>query len=108
MVRSRIKELMKARGVKAPLAALMKAGISQGVAQKMLNGSKKWISIAHVEKLCILLRCTPNDLYEWVPDNQAEDYPENPLQVIRQKPAFNLEEVVKNMTLEEIKKKFGG
>lgn len=107
MIQTRIKQLMKERGITTPLAALVAAGISQAVAQKYLSGEKEWIITKHVEKLCKFLRCTPNDLYEWTPDNAAEDYPENPLQAIRQKPSFNLQELLKTMTLEEIKKKFG-
>ncbi len=107
MIQIRIKQLMKERGIKFPLETLKKAGISQGVAQGYLNGTKTWLLHKHAEKLCKLLRCTPNDLYEWTPDDPSEDYPENLLQAIRKKPSVDLEEKLKNMTLEEIRKKFG-
>ena len=107
MIQLRIKELMAQRGVKSRLSAMTKAGISQAVAQKYLGGSKQWILLEHVGILCLLLRCTPNDLFEWTPDTPADDYPENPLQAIRQKPSFDLGEKLKGMSLEEIKRRFG-
>ena len=102
-----IARLCKERGIKHKTATLMKAGISQGVIYKYLKGKIKNVPIDHIEKLCLLFRCQPNDLFTWVPDDKLSDYPENPMQAIRQKPSFNLEEKLKNMTLDEIKEKFG-
>lgn len=102
-----IKQLCHERGIKHPLAELKKAGISHFVASAYLKEKKPQFVMAHIEILCNLLRCTPNDLFKWVPDDKKDDYPENPLQTIRKKPSFNLEERLKGMTLEEIKKKFG-
>jgi len=103
-----IARLCKERGIKHKTATLMKAGISQGIVNKYLKGQVKRLPLDHIEKLCLLFRCQPNDLFTWVPDDKLSDYPQNPMQAIRQKPSFNLEEKLKSMTLEEIKEKFGG
>ena len=108
MIKLKIMELCKAKGVRHPRTALEKAGISITKATQYLSGKTNRLMVDDAEKLCRLLRCTPNDLLEWTPDNQAEDYPENPLQTIRKKPTINIEEKLKNMTLEEIREKFGG
>ena len=107
MITLNIKELCRERGIAHPLTALMKAGISVSVAQAYLKDKKDRFQVQHVEKLCRLLRCTPNDLFTWTPDSKAEDYPENPLQAIRHKPSFDLEKKLKGMSLAEIKKRFG-
>ena len=107
MIVLNIKQLCRERGIKHPLAELKKAGISHFVASAYMKEKKVLFVTQHLETLCTLLRCTPNDLFKWVPDDPHADYPENPMQAIRQKPSFNLEEKLKNMTLEEIKAKFG-
>lgn len=107
MIYLNIKELCHARGIKNPLTTLKKAGISQYVAHEYLKGEKHRFVTKHVEILCKLLRCTPNDLFVWIPDEPADDYPENPLQGIRKKPRLNLNEKLKTMTVEEIERVFG-
>jgi len=103
MIKLQVKELCKLRGIKAPLSALIKAGISQQVAQNYLKGKKKHLLLKDVEKLCTLLRCTPNDLFSWTPDSKAEDYPENPLQKIREQSLPDLQRVIGGLSLEEVK-----
>ena len=107
MIVLNIRELCKLRGIKHPHAALTKAGISNTVATDYLKKKKGRFVLEDVETLCLLLRCTPNDLFKWVPDEPKDDFPENPLQQIRQKPQMNLEEKLKNMSAEEIEKRMG-
>jgi hypothetical protein len=59
-------------------------------------------------KCYALLRCAPNDLFSWTPDNEAEDYPENPLQAIRKKPFPDLQKIIGNLSLEEVRKRLEG
>lgn len=107
MIKLRINELCKEKGIRHPFTALTAAGISVTKAKQYLSGKTNRLMVDDSETLCRLLRCTPNDLLEWTPDNQAEDYPENPLQALRKKPAFNLEERLKNMSVKEIREKLG-
>ena len=85
MISLAIKDLCRLRGIKQPLRELKRAGISHYVAHEYHQGHKHRIVVSHIEILCKLLRCTPNDLFQWEPDTAAEDNPENPLQAIRKK-----------------------
>ena len=107
MIQLRIAALCKECGIKNPYTALKKAGIAGPTALLYLHNKRKTLVLEHTEILCKLLRCAPNALFEWTPDNAAEDYPENPLQAIRAKPAFDLHEKIKTMNLDEIKRRFG-
>ena len=107
MIEINIKSLLLQRGIVHPVTALMKAGIGQGIVNKYLKGKVQRIPIKHIETLCSLLRCTPNDLFKWTPHQPADDNAGNPLQALRPKPSFNLQEKLKAMSLEEIKAKFG-
>ena len=107
MIKLQIKELCELRGIKAPLTVLIKAGISQKVANDYLMGKKKQLLLSHIEKLCAVLRCTPNDLFIWTPDNAAQDYPANTLQCIRHTTLPHLHRVINELSLEEVKRRLG-
>lgn len=107
MLQLRVKKLMKEKGIKAPLTAMMKAGISQGVAQKYLSNKKIWILYEHIEMLCLLLRCEPNDLFEFVPDGKTVVDEAQPLNKLKPKPDFDVNAVLQRMTPDEIRQKLG-
>jgi DNA-binding Xre family transcriptional regulator len=107
MMRIRIKEMIKEKGMKFPYSAMLKAGISRGIANKYMKGEKEYILVDHVEKLCLLFRCMPNDLYEWVPDNAMQEEANHPLHALKPKNRFDPFEAMKNMTPEEIRRRLG-
>ncbi len=107
MIQLRLKQLMKEKGVKSPLSALTKAGISQGVAQKYLTHKKIWILFKDIEILCLLLRCEPNDLFEYTPDDKRVPDETQPLNALKPKPIFDAFEAMKKMSPDEIRKRLG-
>jgi len=108
MIQLNIKELCLARGFRHPHTALTKAGLSPKIATTYLQGKKKLMMLRHVELFCKLLRCTPNDLFTWTPDEPADDYANNPMQSIRKKERIDLNEVLKGMSVEEIEEMVRG
>ena len=103
MLRLRIKELMKEKGVKAPNKKMMQMGMGDKVAHKYMHDKKTQIAKKDMEALCLFLRCTPNDLFEWIPDDGVQDDPNQPLQKLKPKPPIVLEEIIKNMTQDELR-----
>ncbi|MCD8188923.1 MAG: helix-turn-helix domain-containing protein [Clostridiales bacterium] len=59
---------MKKRGVSQ--YALLNSGIDYRTMQQLREN--KNITARTIEKLCILLDCTPNDVLRFVPDNSDE------------------------------------
>ena len=102
----RIKALMKEKGINAPFKELRRLGISHAIAHKYMVGTKKWILVEHIAKICLLLRCEPNDLLEWTPDNNFQDDPNQPLQKVKPRSRFDLMEATKNMTPGQLKEMF--
>jgi hypothetical protein len=50
-----------------------------------------------------LLRCTPNDLYEWVPDDSAQIDDRHPMNVIRKKEKIaDLTKTLHSVPLEKV------
>ncbi|MES2544748.1 MAG: helix-turn-helix transcriptional regulator [Bacteroidota bacterium] len=62
MINLRLKEMMIQKGFKATPYALVKLGISVGVARTYIYGTAKSIKFDHLELLCIYLNCTPKEL----------------------------------------------
>lgn len=103
MIKLKIQALCKAKAIAHPYTALKKAGISKIKTMQYLRGKTNRLMLDDMDTLCTLLRCTPNDLVEWTPKNKAEDYEENPLQAIRKKEPIELDEIIKSMTIGEIR-----
>ena len=68
--------IFKARGIEKPFTYLCKSGFSDNFATKIKNNRIKRIGLNELERLCFILKCTPNDFIEWVPDNDS-DYDNN-------------------------------
>ncbi|TAJ15636.1 XRE family transcriptional regulator [Marinilabiliaceae bacterium JC017] len=84
MLRLNFERIFKARGIERPFSYLLKAGFSDNFATKIKKGYAQTIRSHELEKLCLLLRCSPNDLYEWIPDNDTEVDAKHPMNKIRQ------------------------
>jgi DNA-binding Xre family transcriptional regulator len=65
-----IKSLMEAKGMKTTHAKLTRLGISHSSAQRLLAGKAVAIKLEFLEKLCLLLVCTPNDILVWEPPDE--------------------------------------
>lgn len=77
--------VFKARGIEKRFTFLKNAGFGDHLASKIKNNKVVQLRLKETEKLCLLLRCTPNDLYEWEPDDQGRVDDQHPLNVIRKR-----------------------
>lgn len=56
-----------------------------------------------MEKLCFLLHCTPNDLFEWRPDKNTLGAENHPLKALmREKPSPHISELVRDLPVEKM------
>lgn len=69
MLKYDVKRVMWARGKTQFFTYLRKQGYNPNTASRLLNAHIKNMNLKHVEQLCLLLDCTPNDLLEWEPDH---------------------------------------
>ena len=105
MINYNFDRIFKARGIDRPFTYLTKAGFSDNFATKIKNNRVKRIGLKELEKLCILLHCTPNDFYEWIPDANSQADKDHPLQVIRQSDkVFDLTKTLNSVPLGELDK----
>ncbi len=83
MLQINLARIFKARGIDQPYKFLVQSGFVPFTAHKYKNGKVDHIRLDHIEKLCVILNCTPNDILEWRPDDLLDDRPSHPLQKIR-------------------------
>lgn len=85
MLNLNLLRIFRARSIDQPYKFLVSNGFVPFTAHKYKNGKVEHIRLDHIEKLCILLNCTPNDLFEWVPNDLLDDTRDHPLQSIRKR-----------------------
>lgn len=85
MLQFNFDRVFKARGIEKPYTFLEKAGFSSNLATKIYNNKVKRLDFRVMERLCLLLNCTPNDMMEWVPEKNT-NVPANPALHLLEKP----------------------
>jgi DNA-binding Xre family transcriptional regulator len=85
MLQLNLNRIFKARMIEHPYRFMVQNGFVSFTAHKYKNGKVEQIRLDHIEKLCILLNCTPNEIFEWVPNDLLDDRNDHPLQAIRRR-----------------------
>ena len=83
MLKFNLTPLFKARSIARPSQFLLQMGFSPNTATNFKLGRANMLNLTHVEKLCELLKCTPNDLLEWIPSKEQEQASDHPLTPLR-------------------------
>ncbi|MFA6925287.1 MAG: helix-turn-helix transcriptional regulator [Bacteroidales bacterium] len=96
--------IFKMRGIEKPYTFLVKAGLSPHSATSILNNNIRSFRLDHIELLCDILVCEPNDLLEWKPDKGKKYSDNNPLLKLKQQPTDNKwQETFSTMSFKELK-----
>jgi len=67
-----LKRILRLRGVEKYNKFIISLGFAPATARKLLANDVRRIDFDNLERLCLALSCTPNDLLEWYPpDTQA-------------------------------------
>jgi DNA-binding Xre family transcriptional regulator len=85
MLRYHFERILKARGIDRPYAYLTNRGIHNHLASCIRKNSVPSMTLKNLEKLCLLLHCTPNDLMEWAPDDERSADKKQPLNRLRKR-----------------------
>ena len=82
MLKFNLHPFLKIRRVLYPRRLLINLKINPVSATRLLRGELNSLKLAHVEKICLALCCTPNDLLEWTPDKTFVDDGSHPIHKI--------------------------
>ncbi len=91
------------KGVEKPNTWLrQKAGLTPQAAHRLMKSKVRNLELKTLEKICIGLYCTPNDLVQWIPDGKVGDIPGHPLQVLKPRPMPNVSERIKKLNTDQL------
>ena len=86
MLRLNVMPVFKARGIDNPYYFLVKQGLSAYTVNSILYHGVSSLNFNHVELMCKVLVCEPNDLLVWTPDKNQFLPDNHPLQKLKPKP----------------------
>ncbi len=105
MLRYNLTQIFKARAIERPSQFLREIGFSNGTASKIKQGNSHMLTLRHVEKLCEQLKCTPNDLIEWIPSKGQEAIADHPLEPLRHcNKASEVTQLINGLSYDKLKK----
>jgi DNA-binding Xre family transcriptional regulator len=71
MLKLDLTSIFKARNIAKPYSFLVKAEFSPNIASRLANNHVDSMQFRHIELLCFILNCEPNDLFSWTPDTKV-------------------------------------
>ena len=103
MLKFNVKRMFAARGIERMTGFLVKLGMTYPRASRFLKAQSGLVKIKDIEKLCVALNCTPNDLFEWLPDDKTVVPDGHSLNALkRDSERKNLQELVKDIPSEKL------
>jgi DNA-binding Xre family transcriptional regulator len=95
--------IFRARGIDKPSSYMINNGFSESFATKIIKNGYRKIDLNTIERICLLFKCTPNDLLNWVPDSRTHDPSSHPLAtLIRKDNVINLTNTLNTVTLDKL------
>ena len=95
--------IFRARGVERPFSYLKQAGFPDHLSSRINNNKVTKLTLGNMERLCLLLKCTPNDFFEWVPDHNGQVDKDHPiLRIQRTEKIFDLTRTLNDVPLEKL------
>lgn len=104
MLKLNVKSLLELRGIQKTTGFLVKLGFNYPKATRFLEIEHSQIKLRDLEKLCLALNCTPNDLLEWKPDANTVVPETHALNELKNTGSTkNLQQLVKEIPAERLK-----
>ena len=99
-----LEAVMKARQIERPYSFLVKAGISAHSAVTLLNSDSRSFRLDHVEILCEILHCEPNDLIAFLPNKIQKANENHPLKkFIEKEENLDWQQTLKTASIAKLK-----
>lgn len=83
MLKYNFDRIFRARGIDKPSSYLVKAGFSRVTATKINRNQVARLNLNTLERLCLLLKCSPSDFFEWIPEKHLQVDTNHPLNNLR-------------------------
>ncbi len=97
-----IHRMFKLRGISKPRKFLAENGFSLSQAQRICQLSVWAMRLKVLDRLCLALKCTPNDLIIWKPSKPEHDIKDHPLQKLKAVDVLDLTSITSDISPEQI------
>ncbi|HJV79002.1 MAG TPA: helix-turn-helix transcriptional regulator [Paludibacter sp.] len=106
MLKVNILRVCSIRSINKPLSFFRNHGFSPASATRIAGGYMNSFSLETIEKLCLSLNCTPNDLLEWIPSKDMAANTTHSLNTLKRNEAFltNVTQLVNSASLEKLER----
>jgi hypothetical protein len=95
--------MMRRREIENPYRFLVKNGFNYHTAGHLLRNERDSLSYKNLEKLCLLLHCTPNDLFVWQKPKDSVIAENHPLNQLKPKPQdINVTQKLQELPLDKL------
>lgn len=95
--------MLRHREIENPYRFLVKNGFNYHTAGHLLRNERDSLSYKNLEKLCILLKCTPNDLFVWQKPKDVLGLENHPLHQLKPKPqSVNVTQKLQELSLDKL------
>lgn len=102
MLKLNLRKIASMRGIKNISIEMQRHGIKHYTASRYNRGMMAHFKLEHIEKLCLMMNCTPDDLLEWIPDKTLENAPDIALNKLKHQEVFDFMEMSKNIPLDKL------
>ena len=103
MLKLNLPRVFSLRQIASPHLFMVKNGIPRATAWNLLRNSVHTIKNDHLEKICEMLNCQPNDLYEWKPAADTADAENHPLSGLRRAGTSpQIDKLIRELPLDKI------
>lgn len=103
MLALNVLKLLEDRGIINPQTYLVKNGIPYYTVSRLVTNKTKNITYATLEKLCLICKCTPDDLFVWVADADLQLAEPVALEKLKPKPKpLSTAERMKHLSAEQL------
>ncbi|MBS1552103.1 MAG: helix-turn-helix transcriptional regulator [Bacteroidetes bacterium] len=103
MLKFNLDKLFKLRSETKKLGFLTSNGFTPAKAQRLISDKSVGLSFDNIYKLCLAFNCTPNDLFEYVPDKSNPLPPDHPLNALKHEAVPDISNILKSMSVEKLK-----
>ena len=96
-----LKRVMRLRGIEKHNKFLVDLGFAPATVRNLLKNAVWRMDFENLERICLALNCTPNDVLEWLPpDNQANPEAQALIKLTRKK-ENDLPKLLKDLPIEK-------
>lgn len=102
MLKLKLDKLFKLRAENKKIGFLMRNGFSKSKAEYLATNKTKQLSFDTLYKLCLAFNCSPNNLFEYIPDKSNPLSADHPLNSLKSEPVPDVSSMLKSMSVEKL------